>query len=98
MGRAAHTTLGRFSFLLGPIYCIGLGLPTPTFLERGEGGQRARDIAGEDKELHPKASLEHFSLRATLRGGSGPQSGDTSFTSGASVLSCASAARSAALG
>lgn len=43
MGRAAHTTPRRSSFLLAPIYFIGLGLPTPTFMERGGEGSAGQE-------------------------------------------------------
>lgn len=80
MGTAAHTTPGWSSFLLVPIYAIGLGLPTPTFLECTGSVGREHSCEGQ-RELHPKASLELVSLGTTQLGEGGVRSGDTSFTS-----------------
>lgn len=91
MEKAAHTTPGRTSFLLAPIYFIGFGLPAPTFSERTRLAGREHSWGGQ-RELHPQASLEHLGLGATLLGGGGVPGGDTSFTSKA-VGSCAAPRR-----
>ena len=87
MGRSAHTSSGWSSFFLAPIYFIASGLPTSTFSERS-GSAGWEHSWGAQRELHPRASLEHLGLRATLLGGGGMWGEDTSFTSPAAG-SCA---------
>ena len=87
MGRPAHASSGWSSCFLAPIYFIASGLPTPTFSERS-GSAGWEHSWGGQRELHPRASLEHLGLRATLLGGGGMWGEDTSFTSPAAG-SCA---------